>query len=219
VETAPSARLEPEPPSTRRRLAAWVLAWFGWRVVVAWPTAPKVVLIVYPHTSNWDFFIGYLARLAAGLPAIWIGKHTIFRWPVDGLLRSMGGIPVDRAHATGLIPALVKEFARRETVCLALAPEGTRRRLDHIKSGFYRLALAARVPVGLGYIDFATRTVGVGAWIDLSGDEAADLDRLRKAYAGRVGRHPEKASDIRFQPEQRARGAPDPGWGAGPGAS
>jgi len=207
---APPARLVPEPPSARRALARWLLALFGWRVEVVWPTAPKVVLIVYPHTSNWDFFIGYLARVAMGMPAIWIGKHTIFRWPVDGLLRRMGGIPVDRAHATGLIPALLKEFARRDAVCLALAPEGTRRHLDHIKSGFYRIALAAKVPVGLGYIDFATSTVGVGDWIDLTGDEATDLARLRQAYAGRVGRHPEQASDLRFKPE-RGEGGPAEG--------
>ncbi len=192
-------RLPREPPSLRSRLAGWLLARAGWRVVATWPTAPKVVLIVYPHTSNWDFFIGYLARRALGLPALWIGKHTIFRWPVDGLLRRMGGIPVDRAHAAGLIPALLKEFARRDTTCLALAPEGTRKRLDHLKSGFYRLALAAQVPVGLGFIDFATRTVGVERWIELSGDEAADLAVLREAYAGRVGRHPAQASELRFR--------------------
>jgi 1-acyl-sn-glycerol-3-phosphate acyltransferase len=172
-----------------------------------------VVLIVYPHTSNWDFFIGYLARRAMGMPAIWIGKHTIFRWPVDGLLRSMGGIPVDRAHAAGVIPALLREFARRETVCLALAPEGTRSHRDHIKRGFYRIALAARVPVGLGFIDFATHTVGVDRWIDLTGDEDADLEQLRRAYAGRVGRHPEKASELRFKPERGADGEGGPADG------
>lgn len=195
-------RLQPEPPSLRRRLCAGLLALIGWRVEVTWPDAPKVVVIVYPHTSNWDFFLGYLARRAAGLPAAWVGKHTIFRWPVDGLLRRMGGIPVDRKHAAGLIPALLKEFARRDTFCLAIAPEGTRSRRDHIKSGFYRIALAAGVPVGLGYIDFATRTVGIGEWIELTGDEEADLERLRKAYASRVGHHPEQASELRFKPER-----------------
>jgi len=215
VEPAPPARLAPEPPSARRALARWLLGLFGWRVEAAWPTAPKVVLIVYPHTSNWDFFIGYLARRAMGLPAIWIGKHTIFRWPVNGLLRSMGGIPVDRAHAAGVIPALLGEFERRETVCLALAPEGTRSHRDHVKRGFYRIALAAKVPVGLGFIDFATRTVGVDRWIDLTGDEASDLARLRAAYAGRVGRHPEKASELRFEPERGEEGGGGP---AAPGS-
>lgn len=210
---ATSARLEPEPPSLRRRLAAWLLRRLGWRVVLVWPTAPKVVVIVYPHTSNWDFFLGYLARVAMGMPATWIGKHTIFRWPVAGLLRRMGGIPVDRAHAAGLIPALVKEFARRDTMCLALAPEGTRAHRDHLKSGFYRIALAARVPVGLAYIDFRERTIGIGGWLDLTGDEAVDLDRIRAAYAGRVGRHPAQASDIRFKPERRHAASGDPSRG------
>lgn len=198
--TSPAAPpLQPEPPSLRRTLAGWVLARLGWRVEVVWPTAPKVVVIVYPHTSNWDFFLGYLARRAMGLPTAWIGKHTIFRWPVDGLLRRMGGIPVDRANAAGLLPSLVREFERRETMCLALAPEGTRAYRDHVKSGFYRLALAARVPVGLAFIDYRTRVIGISAWLDLTGDEAVDLGRIREAYAGRAGRHPAQASELRFK--------------------
>lgn len=198
----PPPRLVPEPPSFRRRLAGWALAWLGWRLEITWPTAPKVVVIVYPHTSNWDFFLGYLAKLALGLPAAWIGKHTIFRWPVAGLLRRMGGIPVDRAHATGLLPALLREFERRETMCLALAPEGTRAHRDHVKSGFYRLALAARVPVGLAYLDYRERVVGLADWLTLTGDEAVDLERIRRAYAGRTGRHPAQASELRFRPER-----------------
>lgn len=205
MTTPPAApALRPEPPTLRRRAAGWLLARLGWRLEVAWPPAPKVVLIVYPHTSNWDFFLGYLARVAMGLPAAWIGKHTIFRWPVAGLLRRMGGIPVDRAHATGLIPALLREFERREAMCLALAPEGTRAYRDHLKSGFYRLALAARVPVGLAFIDYGARAVGIGGWLELTGDEATDLSRIREAYAGRRGRHPAQASEIRFRPDRPA---------------
>jgi 1-acyl-sn-glycerol-3-phosphate acyltransferase len=193
----------------RRHLARWVLALFGWRVQVTWPTAPKVVVIVYPHTSNWDFFLGYLAKLVMGLPATWIGKHTIFRWPVAGLLRRMGGIPVDRRRAIGLIDELAGEFARRPTMCLALAPEGTRARMDHLKSGFYRLALAARVPVGLAFIDFGTRRVGLDTWLDLTGDEAIDLGRIRQVYAGCTGLHPSQASEIRFRPEPPMSNLPE----------
>lgn len=207
---AEPARLEPEPPSARRRLAGWLLALFGWRVELRWPTSPKVVVIVYPHTSNWDFVLGYLARLVMGLPTTWIGKHTIFRWPVAGLLRRMGGIPVNRGHAAGLIDWLAREFARRPTLCLALSPEGTRAHLDHVKSGFYRLALAAGVPVGLAFIDFGTRVIGLDTWLELTGDEAVDLARIREAYAGRTGRHPAKASEIRFRPERAAQGASAP---------
>ena len=204
---AAPARLPREPLSARRRLAAFLLARLGWKVDVTWPDAPRVVVIVYPHTSNWDFFLGYLARRAAGLPAAWVGKHTIFRWPVGGLLRRMGGIPVDRARAGGLVEALLREFERRPTMCLALAPEGTRTRLDHLKSGFYRLALAARVPVGLAFLDYRERLVAIHTWLDLTGDEEVDLGRIRQAYAGKIGRRPEQASEIRFRPEHPAPGA------------
>jgi 1-acyl-sn-glycerol-3-phosphate acyltransferase len=200
-------RLSPEPRSPRGRLAAWLLARLGWRVAVTWPDAPKVVVIVYPHTSNWDFFLGYLARRAIGLPAAWIGKHTIFRWPVAGLLRRMGGIPVNRLHAAGLIEDLEAEFARRSTMCLALAPEGTRAHTDHLKSGFYRLALAAKVPVGLAFIDYRERLVGLTIWLRLTGDQERDLAAIRQGYAGRIGRHPAQASDIRFRPEPGALGS------------
>ena len=203
-------RLQAEPASLRRRLAAWLLARLGWRVEVAWPEAPKVVVIVYPHTSNWDFFLGYLARLAMGLPAAWIGKHTIFRWPVAGLLRRMGGIPVDRHHTAGLLEHLEREFAHRCTMCLALAPEGTRAHRDHLKSGFYRLALAAQVPVGLAFIDYREKLVGLTSWLHLTGDQEADLDRIRQVYQGRTGRHPALASEIRFRPEPPTVDAPVP---------
>jgi 1-acyl-sn-glycerol-3-phosphate acyltransferase len=181
------------------RLARRALAAAGWRADVTWPPGPRCVIAVYPHTSNWDFVLGYLAKVAAGLPAWWIGKHTLFRWPIAGLLRRMGGIPVDRAAPGGLIPELVREFQRRETLSLAIAPEGTRARTDHWKSGFYRIALAAGVPVGLAYIDWRAKVVGLTTYLTLTGDEEADLARIRAAYAGREGRHPENAGEIRFR--------------------
>jgi 1-acyl-sn-glycerol-3-phosphate acyltransferase len=189
------------PPGPRRWLAGALLRLFGWRRDLHWPAVPHCVVIVYPHTSNWDFFVGYLAKMAEGVPAQWIGKDSIFRWPVAGLLRRMGGIPVNRREPTGLIRRLVEEFERRPFLWLAMAPEGTRARTDHWKSGFYRLALAAGVPVGLAALDWGTRRVVLRTWLTLSGDEAADLARIREAYAGVVGRRPELASPIAFRPE------------------
>ncbi len=186
--------------SWAQRSARWLLALFGWRADVVPPPGPKCVVIVYPHTSNWDFLLGYLAKVAAGLPLWWVGKDTLFRWPIAGLLRRMGGIPANRRESTGLIGQLVSEFERRPRMWLAIAPEGTRKRTDHWKSGFYRLALEARVPVGLAYIDYPTRVVGLTTYLTLSGDEAADLALLRSAYADKTGKHPEQASDIRFRP-------------------
>jgi 1-acyl-sn-glycerol-3-phosphate acyltransferase len=171
-------------------------------VNLTWPRVPRCVIVVYPHTSNWDFVIGYLARAAAGLPVQWIGKDTLFRWPFAAVMRRMGGIPVNRRERTGVIAQLAGELRRRPWMWIALAPEGTRARTDHWKSGFYHLALAAGVPIGLGYIDYSARVVGLDTFLELTGDEEADLARIRDAYAGKVGLHADQASEIRFRPGQ-----------------
>lgn len=191
----------PAPPTGLQRWARRLLALFGWRVDITWPPVPKCVIVVYPHTSNWDFPIGYLARIAIALPVQWVGKDTLFRWPIRGLLRRMGGIPVNRRERTGLIDRLTAEFERRPQLWLAMTPEGTRSRTDHWKSGFYHLALAANVPVGLASIDYRTRLVGLTTYFTLSGDQEKDLARMRAIYAGKVGRHPEQAGEIRFRTE------------------
>jgi 1-acyl-sn-glycerol-3-phosphate acyltransferase len=187
-------------PGIRRWLAGSLLSLLGWRLEVAWPTVPRCIIIVYPHTSNWDFLVGYLAKVAAGVPGQWIGKDTIFRWPVAGLLRRMGGIPVDRKEPSGLIRRLAKEFDQRPFLWLVMAPEGTRSRTEYIKSGFYRLALSAGVPVGLAVMDWSRRVLTLQTYLTLSGEEASDLARIRETYAGAKGFHPEQASPIRFRP-------------------
>ncbi len=194
----------PGRPTPMSRLARAALAVFGWREDIRWPPVPRCVVIVYPHTSNWDFVVGSLAKAAAGLPAQWIGKHTIFRWPFAGVLRRMGGIPVNRREAAGLVDALVREMKGRPWMWLAMAPEGTRAKADHWKSGFYRLAVEAGVPVGLAFIDWRDRVVGLHAYLRMTGDEEKDLASIREAYAGKVGRWPEQAAPIRLRPERRA---------------
>jgi 1-acyl-sn-glycerol-3-phosphate acyltransferase len=187
------------PPVRERRWARRLLALAGWRVEVVPPPGPRCVIAVYPHTSNWDFVVGYLAKLAAGLPVHFVGKHTLFRGPLRPLLRGMGGIPVDRTAPTGLIGQLVSEMETRPWMWLAIAPEGTRARVEHLKSGFYRVALVAKTPIGLASIDWRTRVVELTEYFLPSGDEAADLERIRRAWAGKVGRHPALAGEIRFR--------------------
>ncbi|HVP66016.1 MAG TPA: 1-acyl-sn-glycerol-3-phosphate acyltransferase [Anaeromyxobacteraceae bacterium] len=199
-EEANPAKGAPRPPSRlAQRWARSLLALFGWTVEADPPPGAKCVIVVYPHTSNWDFFIGYLAKIASGLPLWWVGKHSIFVWPIAGLLRRMGGIPVNRSETTGFIDRLVEEFSRRPRMWLVIAPEGTRSRTDHWKSGFYRLALAAKVPVGLASIDYRERRVELTTYLPMTGNEQVDLDRIRAAYAGKVGKRPGQASDIRFR--------------------
>jgi len=193
---------ESSTPQRPSRRAAGLLRLFGWRLLFEPLPGPRGVVIFYPHTSNWDFAWGYLARLAMGHPFRFIGKDTLFRWPLGWLLRRMGGMPVNRREPTGLIARLAAEVTGQPWMWLAIAPEGTRSRTDHWKSGFYQLALAAHVPVGLAFIDYPSRTVGLTTYLTLTGEEERDLAALRAFYAGKRGRRPDQASDIRFRHER-----------------
>ena len=181
------------------RLAGLLLRLIGWRGVFVAPPGPKSVVIVYPHTSNWDFPIGVLFRAWSGLFIHWAGKDTLFRWPLRGLFLWLGGVPINRRERTGMIGQLVERCARSDNFHICITPEGTRGHTDHIKSGFYRLAIEAGIPVGLGFIDYGAKRVGVERWITLTGDETADLQRLRAYYADKVPLYPEKAGDFRFR--------------------
>ena len=146
----------PHPPRLSQRVAYRLLALFGWRVDVHWPPEPHGVIIVYPHTSNWDFVVGIVTRYAMGLPVRWVGKDTLFNGPFGQLFKRWGGIPVNRRQSTGFIGQLQDAFAANPWLWVVITPEGTRSHSPHWKSGFYHLALAADVPVGLAYIDFGS---------------------------------------------------------------
>jgi 1-acyl-sn-glycerol-3-phosphate acyltransferase len=191
----------PRAPTLTRRWAFRLLALFGWSVDVKWPPGPRAVIVVYPHTSNWDFIVGIIARHAIGLPVQWVAKDTLFRGPFDKLFRRWGGIPVNRRQSTGFIGQLLEEFRRRDWMWVVFTPEGTRAYRDHWRSGFYHLALKAGVPVGLAYIDYERRQVGLRRYLTLSGDAERDLEAMREAYAGKVAKHPELAGPIRFRAE------------------
>lgn len=180
-------------------LSVWLLGLFGWKVQVVPPPTQKCVVIFYPHTSNWDFVVGMVARAAVWLPIHWAGKDTLFRWPLGAAFRWLGGIPVNRRERTGLTARLAQEFESRKRFYLAITPEGTRSYTDQWKSGFYHLALAAKVPVGLAYIDFPGKRIGIGGYVELTGDEAKDLEAFRAFYADKVGKRPEHQGAIRFR--------------------
>lgn len=188
-----------------QRACLGLLRLFGWRALSAPLPGPKGIIIVYPHTSNWDFILGLLYRFGTGLQANWMGKDTIFRWPVRGLFLRMGGVPINRRAASGFIKTMLAEYAERDWLWLALAPEGTRARSDHLKSGFYQLAVGARVPCGLGFIDYRTRTIGIEEFVVFSGNQQEDIEVLRAFYATRGGRFPAGASDIAFRRDGQPR--------------
>jgi len=182
-----------------RKACLALLRLFGWTSELVPPPEPKGIIIVYPHTSNWDFIIGVLFRVGYGLKAHWMGKDAMFRWPVAGLYRRIGGIPINRRERTGFTATMVEEFRKRDWMWVAVAPEGTRSHSDHLKSGFYHLALAANVPVGLGCIDYGRKRVSIDTYVRFSGDVEQDLEILRRYYAPKRGRFPANASDIRFR--------------------
>jgi 1-acyl-sn-glycerol-3-phosphate acyltransferase len=178
------------------RLGRAILHSIGWRLIMDLPSVHKAVVVFYPHTSNWDFVIGLLAKFGLGVPVIWAGKDNLFRWPLKGVWAWLGGIPVNRREHTGFVAHMVAEFAWRNAMLLAIAPEGTRRRTAHWKSGAYRVALAAQVPLGLAFIDYQAREIGVGGILYLTGDVGVDFAALRAFYSGKTARHPEQAGPV-----------------------
>jgi 1-acyl-sn-glycerol-3-phosphate acyltransferase len=185
----------------RARFAAWALRLAGWRVVLVQPVPMRCVVVFYPHTSNWDFPIGLTAKWMVGIHFRFIGKDSLFATPLGSWLRRWGGIPVDRSGPTGAIARLAQEFAAHDDFRLAVAPEGTRSRTEYWKSGFYHLARNARVPVALAFIDYRRREIGVGGYVDLTGDIAADMVRIADFYTGKTARRPENAGPIRLEHE------------------
>lgn len=197
----------PRPPSFAAKIAdarpprPWarrLIEGLGWRYELPAPPEPRVLLVVYPHTSNWDFLWGILTRWGSGWPIRWLAKHTLFFGPMGWIMRHWGGIAVNRGAADGFADALAKQIRAAPAMVLAITPEGTRSYRDHWKSGFYRIARAADIPIGIAFIDYGTKTIGVSEYFRLSGDEAADMERIAGAYAGRTARRPEKAAPIRL---------------------
>ena len=173
----------------------------GWETEGDAPRASKVVLIAAPHTSNWD--LAFLLALAVryDLRPEWMGKHTLFRGPMGWVMRRLGGIPIRRHLRENVVEQMTRVFAERESLCLTVPPEGTRGPAPYWKSGFYHIARGARVPLVLGYLDYARKRGGFGPEFHPTGDLAADMDRIRAFYADKVGRRPECFGEVRLREE------------------
>ncbi len=180
-------------------LSRWILKLAGWQLEMAPIRLSKYVLIGAPHTSNWDFVIGYLIMTALGFRLNWVGKHTLFRKPWGWFLQWLGGIPVNRTTSRNFVEQVVASFQSHDQLILAIAPEGTRKSTNHWKSGFYHIARQADVPVLLGYIDYQKKTGGIKDILEISGDLESDLAVIRKIYHSVHGKYPENAGDISFR--------------------
>ena len=161
-----------------------LLAAIGWRIEGEFPDRPKLVAIVAPHTSNWDFVLGISAVLALGLRVRFLGKHTLFYPPLGWLMRWFGGTPVVRESPQGAVPQAVKMIESERAVILGIAPAGTRTRGKPWRSGFYHIAHAARAPILPVAFDGARRAIRLFPPFETSGDYEADLPRLMALYEG-----------------------------------
>ncbi|HWS57338.1 MAG TPA: 1-acyl-sn-glycerol-3-phosphate acyltransferase [Actinotalea sp.] len=192
----------PRPMRVRRWVARTTFRLIGWQHV---GTVPRTGIILgAPHTSNWDLVLTVLVLWADGVEPRMLVKQEVFWWPLGALLRALGAIPTDRRGGAGLVRSLVAEAQSDQGFALVLAPDGTRTRTDHWKSGFYRLSRETGLPVTLGFLDGPTRTAGVGPTIQLTGDVRADMDVVRAFYADKHGVRPGRGSAVRLREEDRA---------------
>lgn len=190
-------------------LSRGILAIFGWKASKSVTLTNKCVLIGAPHTTNWDFPLTLLALSSMGVKFNWAAKHTLFFWPLGTLMKALGGMSVDRRRGASFLEGILARFASQERLVLAIAPEGTRAKSAHWKAGFYTIAHQAGVPIGLGYIDYARKVVGLEKIMHASGDLQADLDIIRAYYHDRVGKYPQNQGEIRIQ-ERAASGRHGP---------
>ena len=180
-------------------IAKLILRIGGWEMVGDFPAEKRAVVIAAPHTSNWDGFWALVYKVAMQLDIHFFAKRSLFWFPLNVLLRALGGIPLDRKRAGSAVDQAIEMFISRESFYFGLAPEGTRSRADHWKSGFYRIADGADVPVILGFLDYGNRRIGIGPTLRLSGDPQKDLEFFREFYRDIRGRRPEMAGPITFR--------------------
>ena len=184
-------------------IAKLILRIGGWQIVGELPAEKRAVVIAAPHTSNWDGFWALVYKVAIQLDIHFFAKESLFWFPLNIILRGMGGVPLDRKRAGSAVDQAIEMFRTNDSYYFGLAPEGTRSRAEHWKSGFYRIAEGAGVPVVLGFMDYGRRRIGMGPTLHLSGDWHKDLDFCREFYKDIKGRWPDKAGPVTFPHDPR----------------
>jgi 1-acyl-sn-glycerol-3-phosphate acyltransferase len=176
-----------------RAIGRLVYTLLGWRIEGQLPDVPKLVIIGAPHTSYWDAPLAVGFFLATGLDCRWMAKKESFAHPLGDLMRWMGAIPVDRQAPGDLVQQVIDEMNRSEKFVLVITPEGTRKKVERWKTGFYRIALATGTPITLAYADFGQRVAGIGPTIRPTGDVETQIEEMRAYYREITARNPEWA--------------------------
>jgi len=160
-------------------IGKFIFAIFGWGLKNEFPNIPKFVIIFGPHTSNWDFVFGIAAIFILGAKISWMGKQPFFRKPFGGILRWLGGIPIDRSSSHGVVVTMINQYKSRDEFILAIAPEGTRKKVERWKTGFYRIATGADVPILMACFDYKNKIISFGPLIYPSGNLNADIEDMQ----------------------------------------
>lgn len=178
-----------------QKLATFILRIFGWKCEVTTPEFKQAVIVVAPHTSNWDFLLGKLGYAAMGRFAYFAIKKEWITAPIIGpLIKKMGGIPVDRTKASHFTDQIAAEFKKNENFCFAITPEGTRKRNSKWKRGFYHIAVKAGVPMVMVKMDYAQKKLILFDLFFPTGDELADIKTVKEKFRGTVAKYPENFS-------------------------
>lgn len=194
----------PSVGALRRLLGrAWLSA-FGWEAVGPVPDVPRAVFVANPHTSNWDLPFTIAVAWALGVRVSWAGKSSLFRPPFGALMRALGGLSIERSRSEGQVQKIADAMRREPAVYLVIAPSGTRKARDHWKSGFYRIATEARVPLLLAFLDYGKKRGGIGPVLHPSGDLKKDMDAVRAFYRDIRGKYPANEGTIRLREEDEA---------------
>jgi 1-acyl-sn-glycerol-3-phosphate acyltransferase len=173
---------KPDYPAPVRAIVKWLFGLFGWHMEGEVPNYPKLVAIGAPHTSNWDGLVMYGLSIVLGAKFHWLGKKQLFRFPIGWLMRAAGGVPVNRETGKNAVDTSIEVFNERDRFILVIAPEGTRRYVDHWKTGFYYIALGANVPIVMGWVDYGGKRAGLGPILHPTGDIEADFEVIKAFY-------------------------------------
>ncbi len=177
----------------RSLLARGILYLMGWQAKGRYPhELPKFIIVEMPHTSNWDFFIGLMFKWALGMRHIRVFiKKELFFPPLGWFLRAVGGYPIDRSGGKSYVENVVEAFRQEPYLVFTITPEGTRRRVQRLKTGFYHIARLAQVPLILARLDYATRTLTFSDPFYVSGDINKDMPEILRFFEGAMGKIPE----------------------------
>ena len=191
--------LPKELPRTNSRLGRWIgqtiLTLSGWQVVGQFPSQGKFVAAVAPHTSNWDFIIALAVKLSLDIKIQFLGKHTLFVGPLGWLLKKLGGIAVDRTAAHGIVAQVNDAFNQHEQLIVGIAPEGTRKKSAHWKSGFLYIANKSQVPVVPMALDYSRKLFIIMPCETISDDIPSELRRIKTLFPKHLAKYPVNVSD------------------------